>query len=37
VDDMPKIQTSSPLTGMHSEGISRIGLTTLFNNVEFGP
>ena len=37
LDDVPKIQVSSPLTGMHNESISRIGLTTLFNNVEFGP
>ena len=37
VDDVPKIQASSPLTGMHNQTISRIGLTTLFNNVEFGP
>ena len=37
LDDVPKIQVSSPLTRMHNESISRIGLTTLFNNVEFGP
>jgi hypothetical protein len=37
VDNVPKIQVASPLTGMHNESISRIGLTTLLNNVEFGP
>jgi hypothetical protein len=37
VDDVPKIQVASPLTGMHNESISRIGLITLLNNVEFGP
>jgi len=37
VDDVPKIQASSPLPVTHNAGISRIGLSTLFNNVEFGP
>jgi hypothetical protein len=37
VDDVPKIQVQSPLPAMHNAGISRIGLSTLFNDVEFGP
>ena len=37
VDDVPKIQASSPLPATHNASISRIGLSTLFNNVEFGP
>ena len=37
VDDVPKIQASSPLPVTHNAGISRIGLSTLFNDVEFGP
>ena len=37
VDDVPKIQVSSPLTGMHNQTISKIALITFFNNVEFGP
>jgi hypothetical protein len=37
VDDVPKIQAASPLSGMQNKSISRIGLTTLLNNVEFGP
>ena len=37
VDDVPKIQVSIPLPTTHNAGISRIGLSTLFNDVEFGP
>ena len=38
MDDVPKIQESSPLTGdAQSNRISRIGLITFFNDVEFGP
>jgi hypothetical protein len=37
VDDVPEIQIASPLIGIQNESISRIGLTTLLNNVEFGP
>jgi hypothetical protein len=37
VDDVPKIQVQSPLTGLHNQTISRIALITFFNDVEFGP
>ena len=37
LDDVPKIQLSSPLTGMHNQTVSKIALITFFNDVEFGP